>query len=108
TDYHVNPALADPGCSGPADTSEQSTNECDNGIDDDGDGRIDVRLGGAGDPGCASPGDSSELDPTLPCDNGFDDDLDGKSDFRGDGSGDPGCDALTDTSERGTTACDDG
>lgn len=74
--------------------------DCDDGIDEDGDGLIDY----PDDPGCSSPGDESELDLTLVCDNGLDDDLDGTID-----SGDPGCDDPTDGDERGSTLeCDNG
>ncbi|MCB9563867.1 MAG: hypothetical protein H6708_26020 [Kofleriaceae bacterium] len=51
---------------------------CANGLDDDGDGKIDAM-----DPGCLSQGDDSEVDPaTLPaCANGGDDDGDGLADY---------------------------
>jgi hypothetical protein len=49
--------LADPGCSGPRDTTEfNRPPQCSNGQDDDGDGRIDLA-----DPGCSGPRDTSEF-----------------------------------------------
>jgi hypothetical protein len=78
-----------------------SVPECNDGVDNDGDGFTDFV---GGDPGCADPDDSSENDPTVPCDDGADNDGDGRIDFDpvtfanpGDqdtppsGSGDPGC-----------------
>ncbi|MEO8704209.1 MAG: hypothetical protein ABI867_29420 [Kofleriaceae bacterium] len=56
---------------------------CNDGIDDDGDGKIDFPL----DPGCGSPSDGTEEDdcpsgPNCPqCANGVDDDGDGQTDF---------------------------
>jgi sugar lactone lactonase YvrE len=69
--------------------------ECSDGIDNDGDGRIDA----GSDPGCGDAGDVSERDPLLPCDDGIDNDLDGFTDYvdlAGDGGisdppGDPAC-----------------
>jgi len=66
---------------------------CDDGLDNDGDGRFD-----AADPGCNDAADTSEKSQ-LQCDNGVDDDGDGKIDWRGDGSGDPQCTSLQDGSE---------
>ena len=57
---------------------------CANGLDDDGDGRIDYPY----DPGCATRGAGDETDPpALPaCANGLDDDDDGLIDFPSDAS----------------------
>ncbi len=76
-----------------------SVGACADGIDNDGDGLVDLS-----DPGCASGEDLSEKDLLLPCDDGADNDADGRIDFDpvtyadpGDenstpsGSGDPGC-----------------
>ena len=87
---------ADPGCSSQRDRSEnQSTGipECNNGEDDDADGRIDWPL----DPGCSARGDDSEVDPMpLPaCANGVDDDGDGHVDI----PADPGCTSRGDQDE---------
>jgi hypothetical protein len=89
--------------------------ECSDGLDNDGDGRIDH----PGDPGCADGSDSSERDPSLVCDNGADDDGDGRTDFDpatfanpGDqytapfGSGDPGCNDPSSSTE--SPQCQDG
>jgi hypothetical protein len=67
---------------------------CSDGLDNDGDGRIDL----GPDAGCASAADTSELS-ALQCDNGLDDDGDGKIDWRGDGTGDPHCSGLLDGTE---------
>jgi len=69
---------------------------CDNGIDDDGDGRIDDL-----DPGCADWLDSDEKSLVLPCDNGVDDDGDLLVDMD-----DPGCASPGWATE--SPACNDG
>jgi len=82
--------------------------QCANGIDDDGDGRVDLA-----DPGCTSASDPSERG-TAACDNGVDDDGDGGIDFYpdldGDGlvdaPGDLGCASYTSTNE--APQCQDG
>jgi FtsP/CotA-like multicopper oxidase with cupredoxin domain len=61
-----------------------TTPACENGIDDDGDGRIDFA---GGDPGCDAATDVSEHAPNRPCDDGLDNDGDGAADF----PADPGC-----------------
>ena len=70
-------------------------NECEDGIDNDGDGVIDF----PGDPGCTSPSDDNE---TSDCDDNNDNDGDGIPDF----PADPGCDSRADDDE--TSECDDG
>jgi hypothetical protein len=73
--------------------------DCKDGVDNDGDGLVDL-----GDFGCVDALDLSERDPRFPCDDGADNDGDGMIDFDpitfaspGDqytlpsGSGDPGC-----------------
>jgi formylglycine-generating enzyme required for sulfatase activity len=90
--------------------------ECDDGLDNDGDGLTDYV---GGDPGCADADDLFENDPTLPCDDGADNDGDGRIDFDpvtfanpGDettppsGSGDPGCGNPTSPTEN--PQCQDG
>jgi hypothetical protein len=66
---------------------------CNDGIDTDGDGKIDYPF----DPGCDSPSDDDETDPATPpvCANGLDDDSDTKIDF----PADFGCTAASGTSE---------
>lgn len=67
--------------------------ECDNGIDDDGDGRVDYPE----DPGCGSRGDHDERDELVgrsACDNGLDDDGDNWVDLA-----DPGCASEDDPDE---------
>ncbi len=74
--------------------------DCEDGIDNDGDGVADY----PDDPGCDDAGDLSERAPQLTCDDGADNDSDGRIDFDpatlaspGDqgalpsGQGDPGC-----------------
>jgi hypothetical protein len=72
---------SDPGCSGPADTSETDPAlPCDDGIDNDADALIDFKAaGGSSDPGCG--GDSPTENPE--CDDGVDNDGDGKIDWDG-------------------------
>lgn len=91
--------------------------ECNDGIDNDGDGFIDTGIEG-GDPGCDSPSDQSELNPNVECDDGFDNDGDNRFDFggpqaEGEGGpptrGDPDCDSPLDDSESApVTECNDG
>jgi uncharacterized membrane protein len=54
---------------------------CANGLDDDGDGSVDLA-----DPGCFDAGDYSERGPGNPCDDGVDQDRDDLADFPGDPS----------------------
>jgi hypothetical protein len=63
---------------------EDLTVDCDDGIDNDGDGRIDH----ADDPGCDDALDASERSPSLICDDGIDNDGDGWIDHTVDGDGD--------------------
>ncbi len=65
---------------------------CSNGLDDDGDGKVDHPA----DPGCDSADDTDETDPpAIPaCNNGLDDDGDGKVD-----TDDPGCANAADPNE---------
>jgi len=55
--------------------------ECDDALDNDGDGLTDFV---GGDPGCTGADDLSENDPTLPCDDGADNDSDGALDYPAD------------------------
>jgi probable HAF family extracellular repeat protein len=71
--------------------------ECENGLDDDGDGVADFPA----DSGCSDPTDLSERG-TIACDNALDDDDDGVADF----PVDPGCDGPGDLSESGVGTCD--
>ena len=70
---------------------------CDDGVDDDGDGALDLA-----DPGCFASGDAFETNALAPCDDGFDSDGDGLVDW----PDDPGCKDLTWLYEN--PACDDG
>lgn len=73
--------------------------QCQNRVDDDGDGLIDAPgLGWPNpDPGCSSPFDNSELDTvtTVQCNDGADNDGDGQTDF----PADTDCSSPTDNSE---------
>jgi len=74
--------------------------ECEDGIDNDGDGQTDFPR----DPGCSSATDTSERDPNGPqCDNGQDDDNDGDTDYPADSN----CTDITDDSEA-AFICNDG
>jgi glucose/arabinose dehydrogenase len=92
--------LADPGCAGPGDASEQNAEvACDDGADNDADGLVDLA-----DPGCAGLADASEQNALAACDDGVDNDGDGSAD-----AADPGCDGPGDASEQNAAvACDDG
>ena len=74
-----------------------SKHVCSDGVDDDGDGKLDYPT----DPGCAAPDDDDETDdcpngPNCPeCANGKDDDMDGKTDYPADLQ----CKAASSTSE---------
>ncbi len=68
--------------------------QCDDGIDNDGDGKIDF----PNDPGCTDQNDDNETDDPvdLPqCNDGVDNDGDGKADF----PNDPGCTDKNDDNE---------
>ena len=71
---------------------------CDDGLDNDADGRID-----SADPGCAS-----HTDPDERGDTACDDDADNDGDLLSDYPADPGCTGPADTDEAGPAACDDG
>jgi hypothetical protein len=72
---------------------------CSDGLDNDGDGLVDLD-----DPGCESPDDVSEQSTSLVCDDGVDNDGDGLVDLD-----DPGCESTDDSSEQSTSLiCDDG
>jgi hypothetical protein len=88
----------------PVTATELVKAQCENGVDDDGDGAADA----GADPGCSLPADESErcLEPTgCPvCDNGQDND----GDQLADSPSDPGCAGPSDGDERSTFACDNG
>ena len=67
--------------------------ECEDGKDNDGDGRIDWNTPGNNDPGCPSADDDNESDEPL-CNNLKDDDGDGKIDLN-----DAGCQGQGDDNE---------
>jgi len=71
---------------------------CDDGMDNDGDGLVDLA-----DPDCESAGDPDETH-TPECADGVDNDGDGEADF----GNDDGCSDLTDDDEEGEPACSDG
>jgi len=90
-------------CRVPADGSTMvcSRSVCDDGLDDDADGKIDYPA----DPGCATPDDTDEADdcpsgPNCPeCADGDDNDGDGQTDYPNDST----CQAAGDASESCTT-----
>ncbi len=80
----------DPGCSSPVDGDEtHTTPECRDGLDNDGDGLIDVA-----DFGCSNPDDTREF-PNPRCSDGIDNDGDTLTDF----PADPQCTSESDTRE---------
>ena len=81
----------DPGCANANGTTEAPG--CNNGVNDDADGLVDMA-----DPGCASP---SAISEAPACNNGFDDDSDGLTDLA-----DPGCTSASDNNE--DRPCSDG
>ncbi|HTR51170.1 MAG TPA: hypothetical protein VMJ10_10725 [Kofleriaceae bacterium] len=80
-------------CKGTVGSRTCAKAECSDGIDNDGDGKIDY----PNDPGCDTPSDDDETDPPTPpvCSNGVDDDMDGKTDF----PADFGCSSAAGASE---------
>lgn len=68
---------------------------CRDGVDNDGDGLVDLN-----DPGCSDSRDVSELNSAIECDDGIDNDGDGLVD-----SADGGCSGATDNDE---SNCGDG
>jgi len=80
----------------PAYTNPPAPKQCDDGLDNDGDGLIDYPA----DPGCSSTSDDDETDP-LPteCNDGVDNDGDGLIDF----GVDPGCASWEDDDETDPT-----
>ena len=74
---------------------ELQATACEDGHDNDADGKIDLV-----DPGCAEPADSDEADPPpAQCTDGTDNDGDGKTDLA-----DPGCTDASDNDESDATA----
>ncbi len=80
-------------CKGAAGAETCQRALCNDGLDNDGDGKTDYPF----DPGCPDQGRDDEADPTPrpSCGNGADDDADGKTDF----PGDPGCTSAADDFE---------
>lgn len=74
---------------------------CNDLIDNDGDGLVDLE-----DSGCSGPWDQSEKSSDFVCDDGLDNDGDGLVDFRVDGTGDPVCMSVRDLAEH--AQCQDG
>jgi Tol biopolymer transport system component len=77
-----------------------SPTACNDGLDNDGDARIDF----PNDPGCMSRSDNDEFNPPPPACN---DDIDNDGDTKVDYPDDPGCTSLTDNDES-NPACSDG
>ena len=73
--------------------------QCDDGIDNDGDGPPDML-----DPSCSGPSDNDETNPPQ-CSDGIDNDGDGDTDISG---GDVSCSGSGDNSELNPTQCNDG
>jgi hypothetical protein len=101
---NFNPEQFDTDFNGVGDSCQINEKEftCSDGLDNDGDGRVDHLT----DPGCSDATDDTETDPSLPCDDGIDNDADSLIDFRVDGLGDPGCGG--DASQPENPECNDG
>jgi hypothetical protein len=91
TTQFVGPVTINQAADGTLTTSTLPDLACYDGIDNDGDGLVDFRVGDLGDPGCASPTASTE---SPACNNGIDDDNDGLIDIT-----DPGCVSPSDNGE---------
>jgi hypothetical protein len=84
------------GCNGAPGSKKCTAAQCQDGVDNNGDGKVDY----PNDPGCDSPSDNTEV-TVCPgagcpqCGDGADNDLDGEIDF----PADPGCTAASDTQE---------
>ena len=77
-----------------------ATRQCQDGLDNDSDGLIDMS-----DPGCSSPQDDNESDGTSQCQDGLDNDSDGATDFPNDFS----CSTSQDNDETNPRSqCQDG
>ena len=80
-------------------TISETAPECSDGIDNDGDGDIDLA-----DPGCFGGGGGGNESPNPECSDGVDNDGDGNTDYPADLS----CNALTGDDESAVTECSDG
>jgi len=82
----------------------RSSRECNDGIDNDGDGFTDYANNGGGDPDCSGP-NGSESAPIAQCNDGIDNDGNGFADYAGYNIGgnfldaDPGCSGPEDMFE---------
>ena len=92
--------MSDPGCSSSQDNDEyDAKTQCQDGIDNDGDGATDMS-----DFSCSSPDDNDERNPKTQCQDGMDNDHDGRTDMS-----DPGCSSPQDNDEYDAkTQCSDG
>jgi endonuclease YncB( thermonuclease family) len=77
---------------------ELNTTACADGIDNDGDGKLDYPL----DPSCSRASDTDESDPPPACSDGIDNDSDGQIDY----PADVGCGSSADTDERNNQCAD--
>ena len=81
-------------------TSAPPAPQCSDGIDNDGDTKIDFGTGPSNDPGCLSATDNTEnTDANPQCSDELDNDGDTKIDFGTGPTNDPGCTSATDNSE---------
>ena len=76
-----------------------ATYQCSDGIDNDGNGKIDAADPGCYDTGAFDPSDDNETDTLSQCSNFFDDDTDGLIDY----PNDPGCSSASDNKELNIT-----
>ncbi len=91
-------------CLGLANSCGGGTTQCNDGIDNDGDGATDYA---GGDYSCNSPSDNDETNPRSQCQDNTDNDGDGLIDY----PNDPGCQNRQDNTESngtGSSQCQDG
>ncbi|HII71147.1 TPA: PKD domain-containing protein [Candidatus Woesearchaeota archaeon] len=99
--YATQVVPADPGCDSAQDNDEWNMplSECSDGVDNDGDGLVDMA-----DPDCVDSNDDSEQGTVPACADGLDNDNDGHVDLA-----DPGCSSASDNDEFNVwPACSDG
>jgi hypothetical protein len=95
-DFGTDASKNDPGCASPEDDDERTGKQCDDGIDNDDDGDIDLD-----DEHCDGINDDTE-DPLPACSDGLDNDRDGKIDLN-----DPDCEGPNDDDEQAPPQCSD-
>lgn len=80
--------------------SVSASSQCSDGVDNDGDGRVDYPV----DRGCVNGADTSESPDPPECSDGLDNDADGRTDY----GSDPDCSSTSDPTENSVPQCSDG